>query len=345
MRAGIITGERRLEFLDFADEGPQAGAVRIDISLCGICGTEVASYRNGIPHSASVCGHEWVGVVSELGAGVTSREVGERVVIAVAPACGSCAECIAGLGDYCRVVNAMARGKDPLAPMHGGFASSVCVAADRVVVAHPELSDEQAAVVEPAAVAFHGVRRSGIELGDLVLVQGAGPIGLLAAQCARAAGAGRVIIVEPSTFRREVAHDLGVDIAVEPSQAQEVVMDLSNGRGADVVIESAGAAPLLQVAIDSARQGGTVMLLSYISGQTPVNAARIMAKEVTIRSAVAYSHDDFARTMSLIVDGRIRIEPLHTRTVGLGGLSSALDDLADARTSDIKILVDPRRSS
>ena len=345
MRVGMITGREQVELVEFAASDPAPGTVRIDITLCGICGTEVASYRSGAAHSPSVCGHEWVGTVAAVGDGVATRSVGERVVIAVCPPCGDCPECRDGLGEYCRVVNAMARGKDPLAPAHGGFAPSICVAADRVVPAHAGLSDEQAAMVEPAAVAFHGVRRSGISVGDLVVVQGAGPIGLLAAQYARAAGAGRVVIVEPSEFRRGIAREVGVDDAVAPEAARELILDLTNGRGADAVIESAGVPALLQVAIDSARQGGNVMLLSYIAGDTVINSARIMAREITLRSAVAYSHGDFQRTMALIANGQVRTEPLHTRTAALEALPDVLADLGAARTNDIKVLIDPREQS
>jgi threonine dehydrogenase-like Zn-dependent dehydrogenase len=152
-----------------------------------------------------------------------------------------------------------------------------------------------------------------------------------------------VVIVEPSAHRRGVATSVGIDVAVEPAQAAEAVRDLTAGRGADVVVESAGVPALVQVAVDSARQGGTVMLLGYFPGETPVNTARILAKEVTIRSAVAYTHDDFARVMGMMADGRIRVEPMHSRTVGLGGLPQALADLAAGGGDDVKILVDPRR--
>ena len=142
-------------------------------------------------HSPAVCGHEWVGTIRDIGPGVRNFDPGDRVVVAVPPACGRCPECRAGIAEYCRSVSAIARGRDPLAPPHGGFARSITVAADRAIHAHPDLSDEEAAQVEPSTVAFHGVRRSRIGIGDTVVVQGAGPIGLLVMQFARAAGAGQ----------------------------------------------------------------------------------------------------------------------------------------------------------
>jgi (R,R)-butanediol dehydrogenase / meso-butanediol dehydrogenase / diacetyl reductase len=342
MRAALITGERLVELVEVADAPPGPGTLTVEISLCGICGTEVGSFRSGVLHSPSVCGHEWVGVVSSVGAGVDAGLEGERVVIGVCAPCGSCPECRAGYGEYCRVANMMARGKDPLAPDHGGFARRITVAADRVVPASPALSDVQAAVVEPAAVAFHGIRRSGIRPGDLVAVLGAGPIGLLAMQFARAAGAGHVVMVEPSERRRRLATELGADEAVAPDEARDTTLAQSGDVGVDVVVEASGVPSLLQTAVDLTRAGGTVTLLSYLSRPSEVNGARIMARETHIVGANAYTRSDFRRTMDLIADGRVRIEPMHTRTVGLDGLPEALADLAAGTGDDVKVLVDPK---
>jgi len=341
MRTALITGERQIEIVDVVDGPPGPGTVAVDVTLCGICGTEVGSFRSGVLHSPSVCGHEWVGVVSALGSGVDRVLEGQRVVIGVCPPCGACPECSAGHAEHCRVVNLMARGKDPLAPAHGGFAAQITVAADRVVPANPALTDVQAAVVEPAAVAFHGVRRSGIRPGDVVAVLGAGPIGLLAMQFARAAGAGHTLMIEPAAGRRLLATELGADEGLAPDVAGERILELTNGVGADVVIEASGVPALLQTAIDLARAGGTVTLLSYLSRPSEVNGARIMAREVRIVGANAYARSDFRRTMDLIADGRVRVEPMHTRTVRLDELPQVLADLADAAGDDVKVLVDP----
>jgi (R,R)-butanediol dehydrogenase/meso-butanediol dehydrogenase/diacetyl reductase len=342
--AALITGAGQVEFREFDASPPVPGAVTVDVSLCGICGTEIASFRTGHRHSPAVCGHEWTGIVTAVGAEVADRTEGERVVVSVAPPCGRCVECRAGLTDHCRVVNDMARGRDPLAPPHGGFARSITVAAQRVLPVHPALRDEEAAQVEPVTVAFHGIRRSRIVPGDTVVVQGAGPIGLLAMQLARAAGAGRVIVIEPSQTRRRLAVELSADLAVAPGdEAIDQVNAHTGGLGADVVIECAGVPSLLQTAVDLTRQGGTVMLLSYIAQPASIEAAKWMAKEVTVIGAVAFTHDDLRRAMALIADGRVRVMPLHTRTVCLDELPATLRDLATGAMEDVKVLVDPRR--
>lgn len=344
--AALITGAGRVEFLDFAASPPPAGSVTIDVSLCGICGTEVATFRTGRGHSPAVCGHEWTGVISAVGAGVTGLTEGDRVVAGISPPCGCCPECRAGLGDHCRVALDVVRGRDPLAPPHGGFARSITVGAGRALPVHPALRDEEAAQVEPAAVTFHGIRRSRIAPGDVVVVQGAGPIGLLAAQLARAAGAGQVVVVEPSQTRRALAAELAADLTVPPGdEALDQVRERTRGLGADVVIECAGVPALLQAAVGFARHGGVITLLSYIGQPATIQPSSWMAREVTVVGAMAFSHDDVRRVMALMADGRVRVLPLHTGTIGLDGLPAALADLASGATRHVKVLVDPHRAS
>ena len=340
--AGMITGQGTVEFLRFAEEPPAPGCVSVDITLCGVCGTEIASFRNGHLHSPAVCGHEWVGTIGAVGPAVEGLEPGERVVVAVPPPCGDCPECLSGLTEHCRTVSAVARGRDPHAPPHGAFARSVTVDAGRVLHAHPDLTDVEAAQVEPATVAFHGVRRSRIVPGDTVVVQGAGPIGLFAMQFAQVAGAGHVLLVEPSELRRRVGIELGASMAVAPDEASDAIHSVTRGIGADVVFECAGVPSLLQTAADFARSGGVVSLLSFLAQPATVNAARWLAKELTVVASNAFTHDDFRRSMTFLADGRVKAGPLHTRTVPLDDLEAALRDLSAGPSDDIKVLVDPR---
>jgi (R,R)-butanediol dehydrogenase/meso-butanediol dehydrogenase/diacetyl reductase len=341
--AALITAKETVTLRTFTQAPPPPGCVTIDIKLCGICGTDIHSFSSGHLHRPAVCGHEWVGTVAAAGTGVDGLQEGDRVIVALPPACGRCPECLRGLGDYCRTASMVARGRDPLAPPHGGFADRITVEATRVMRAPPGLSDEVAAQVEPATVAFHGVRRSGITPGDTVVVQGAGPIGLLALQFARAAGAGDVLVVEPSPARRRLATELGATNALTPDEAAEYVLDHTQGVGADVVIECTGVPRLLQTAVDLARSGGLVQLLSFLSEPATINAARWLAKEVRVVASNAYTHDDFRRSMAFLADGRVQAQPLHSRTVGLTDLEATLRRLSAGPSDDIKVLVDPRR--
>ena len=148
MFAALITGKGTVEMVEFADPTPAPKGVVVDISFCGICGTDIHAYQSGKPYHPAICGHEWAGVVSAKGAEVKSFTEGDRVIVATAPACGSCEACRAGQADRCQVAFLSMIGRDPLAPAHGGFAQRIPVAAARVVKTNTALTEQQAAMVE-----------------------------------------------------------------------------------------------------------------------------------------------------------------------------------------------------
>lgn len=342
MFAALITGKETVELVEFPDPTPTPEGVVVDIAFCGVCGTDISAYQSGRPYNPAICGHEWSGTVSAVGADVRDLTEGDRVVVAARPACGNCAACHAGLADRCEAAFLVSLGRDRLAPIHGGFAPRLGVAASRVVKTNPGLTDEQAAQVEPATVAFHAVRRSGLQLGDLAVIQGAGPIGLSTMQWVRAAGAGVVIVIEPNQQRRELAQALGAHYAVEPGDdAESLIKELSNGMGADIVYECVGRTWAIQTAVDLARRGGSMCLIGVPHGDATISPGAWLIKEIRMTAALAYFHEDFDMAMGMIADGRFQVEPLHTSTSSLEGLGDAIADLASGTSTQAKVLVNP----
>jgi (R,R)-butanediol dehydrogenase/meso-butanediol dehydrogenase/diacetyl reductase len=342
MRAAVITGLEELRLIEVPDPEPTPGGVVVDIALCGICGTDIHAYQSGRPYNPAICGHEWVGTLSAVGQDVKGLAEGDRVVVAVPPPCGRCGPCLAGSTTYCAAVFAAATGRDLGRPAHGGFAPRLAVPAGRVVPAHPALSDIQAAQVEPATVAFHAVRRSGIRLGDVAVVQGAGPIGLTTLQWVRAAGARDVIVIEPNEARRALAAAVGATHAVAPGpEADNLVRERSRGLGADLVYECVGRPFAVQAAADLVRRGGSVCLIGLADSDAAITPGVWLVKEISLTSALAYTHDEFGMAMDMISDGIVRLDPLHSSTVGLDGLGDALRDLASGSSAHTKVLVNP----
>ena len=331
MLAGLVTGKRSIELVEFPEPQPEAGKAVVQIAYCGICGTDLHAWLSGEPYNPAICGHEWCGTVSALGAGVDVAREGDRVAIGVASACGACETAFMG-----------AIGVGPMAAPHGGFASAIAFDASRLYHVPAALSDEQGAILEPTTVAVHAVRRTGIRLGDSVVVIGAGPIGLLVLQAARAAGAGVVVMVEPQAERRNLAGTLGADVLIDPraSDPVEAINAALGGPGADVVFECAGIAPTIQGAVDYVRRGGVVSLVGVPATPAEIRAAEWLIKEVRLTSSIAYQHEDFEIAKSLVVDGRIRVDALHTGTVSLDGMNAAFASLAENPT-DVKVLVRP----
>ncbi len=342
MHAALITGQETVELIEFPTPTPAPRGVVVDVAFCGVCGTDIHAFQSGRAYNPAICGHEWSGTVSAIGQEVNDLTEGDRVVVAAAPACGACTACRRGQSDRCQVAFLSMLGRDELAPPHGGFAPQIAVAANRVVKTDPGLTDEEAAQVEPATVAFHAVRSSNLRLGDVAVVQGGGPIGLGTMQWVRASGAGVVIVVEPNPQRRELALALGAHFAVEPGEvANDLIKELTHGLGADIVYECVGRAFAVQTAVDLARRGGSMCLIGLAEGDAPMTPGTWLIKEIAVTSALAYFHEEFEMAMGMIADGRVAVEPLHTSTASLAGFRDALVDLASGTSDQTKVLVNP----
>ena len=347
MRAGIVTGKERFELVDVADPSPGPGQVVVQIARCGICGSDVHAYQEGWPYSPAVCGHEWTGTIVDLGPAVppgspTPRVIAEglRVVGAQAPGCGTCPECRADLARFCRVAASEYSGKR--APTSGGFAPFLTLHANRLIPVPDDVTDEQAALIEPASVAMHAVRRSRLAVGDVTCVVGCGPIGLMVIQAARLGGAGRVIAVEPNPARHGLARSLGADVTVAPGEElRAVVNELTDGLRADIAFDCAGIPQTLQQSVDMVRQGGSVCMVGVSGGEASIQPMRWMMKEVSVDTSILFTLDEMAICADLIAQGRIVTDGFVADTLDLDALPATIDDLANRRTEAIKLLVDP----
>ena len=340
MRAGLVTGKGQFELVEREDPAPNADEVVVAIQRCGICGSDVHAYVEGWKYSPSVCGHEWVGVIAAAGRDVINVKEGDRVTGAIAPGCGACLECRNDLSQYCRTAWSDYAG--PTGPTSGGFAPFLGLTAERVIAIPEAIDTDDAALIEPASVAFHAVRKSQLRVGDVVCVVGCGPIGLLTAQVAKAAGAGVVIAVEPDESRRRLALATGSDIAVAPGdELREVLDELTQGLQADLAFDCAGIPQTMQQSVDMVRRGGSVCLVGVTGQEAQINPIRWISKEVTLNSSIVFTLEEMKATSNMIADGRLSVTPLRDVVIDLDSLGSAIDDLAERRIDAVKILVDP----
>ncbi len=343
MQVGLVTGTRKVDLVEMPVPTPTAGKAVVDIAYCGICGTDVHAYLSGNDYNPAICGHEWTGSVSAVGKSVTNVKEGDRVGLGMASACGQCPTCRRGDAEHCETAFAGAIGVGPMAAPHGGFASAIGIDAARLYKIDSNISDEDAAILEPATVAVHAVRRTDIRLGNSVVVIGGGPIGLLVLQAARAGGAGHLTLIEPEQGRRELGKNLGADLIIDPTEvdASELINSSLSAQGADVVFECAGIPATIQHAVNYVRRGGVVSLVGMPNIPAQIDAGTWLVKEVRLATSLAYLHEEFEIAMGLVADGRIQCAPLHTSTVSLAGLADAFARLAD-QPGEVKVLVDPR---
>lgn len=310
-------GETELRDIPVPEPGP--GEALIRVKAAAVCASDVHIYHDRFTYVPPlVLGHEFCGVVERLGPGATGVRAGDLVVSENNPnACGTCRVCTAGFPNLCPAKKAIGFKRD------GCFAEYVAIPAHLLHKVPEGVSLHAAALSEPLAVAIHAVAdRCGIERGDIVVVQGPGAIGLLAAQVARAEGAGRVIVSGTSRdvgLRLDCAERLGFETCnVEQDDLLELVLSYTAGLGADVVVEAAGAPPAVDLGIKLLRRAGRMVAVG-ITGQASIPVAwdDLVAKAVTLQFSYSSRRRNWNKGMAYLAEGKVEAEPLITSRMPL----------------------------
>lgn len=343
-RYAVFTGEKQIEIRTAPIPTAEPGGVVVKITYCGICGSDLSTWKAGSFGYESTFGHEWTGTIWEVGEEAEGFQAGDRVIASVGPACGTCGSCVAGYPNYCDTALAEGYCATDFTKIHGGYAEYLSVPARRVQKVLDGVSDVAAGLTEPCTVSIHGVRRTSFPLGSAVVVQGGGPIGLFAAQHARNAGAAHLLLIETNPSRRQLAEELGFTEVFAPGdEFQARLKEVTNGIGADIVYEATGVPALVQPAAEMVRRGGTLGLLGFSFFPVEINYADWQTRELTVVSSILYGHADFKATMTGMADGSIDAEKLHSGTIGLEELQNLMEDLASGTSAHTKVLVDPTK--
>ena len=350
MRALRFHADHDLRIEEVAEPGaPGPGEVVVRVVKCGICGTDLHEYMAGPivtpvePHpltgaqNPQILGHEFSGDVIAVGDGVTRVTAGDRVAIMPLAYCGQCAYCRRGLQHLCASMACVG-----LSHPWGGMGEIATVSEYQIVPLPDRVSYEQGALIEPTAVAAYGVERAGVAPGDQVLVTGAGPIGALAALCARSAGASTVYISEPNPARRTRAEALGVATVLDPAEIDvpEFLREHSDGLGVDVAIECSGHPAGFNTAVQSLRRRGTVAQTGLFVGEASVEPMLWALNDLTIVGTWCYWVYDFDRIAAQIAAGDLPVERVVTSTHSLDEAPDAFAMLASGSADEIKVLID-----
>lgn len=344
MKALLLTEYKQMEVTD-VDE-PEVGPhdVLVQVEACGICGSDIHGYdgSTGRRIPPLVMGHEAAGVIVETGDQVTDLPVGTRVTFDSMVSCGQCGFCRAGDANLCdhRMVLGVSCGDYR---RHGAFAERISVPR-RIVYRLPDtLPFEHAALVEAVSVAVHATNVTPIELGDTVVVVGAGMIGLLTLQAAKAAGATRIIAVDLNETRLAVAKQLGATETLRADQydVPAAVRDLTAGRGADVAFEVVGATPTVKTAIEAVRKGGNVTLVGNISPTIDLPLQSVVTREITLRGTCG-CNGEYPQCIDLMDRGVINVEPLITAKISLADGPQWFERLYAGDPEQMKVVVCPR---
>ena len=318
---------------------PKVGVdeVLIKVDSCGICGTDVHIYEGVFPANFPLIpGHEFAGMVEEVGEGVKDFKIGDRVTVNPNLACEKCRYCRKGQQHLCLLPTRLGVTTD------GGFAEYV--KAKEVVVYHlPEKLDlELASFAEPLSCCIHGVDLAQIKTGNSVVILGAGPIGLLILQLVRISGADRVVITDTIEKRRKLALQLGANLALDPSRAdvEREVENFLRGK-AEVVMECVGTLQTEEQSLKLVEPGGTVIWFGVADPKTRVriNPFYIYENEITIKGSFVNPYT-MERAIRLLAEGRIRARELITHRFGLDKFGEAIRAYRED-ADRVKILIKP----
>ncbi len=328
----------RLEEVPVPQIGP--GEILVQVEACGLCGSDLMEWYTA-EKAPTVLGHEPAGVVAEVGQGVTGFEVGDRVFAHHHVPCFTCHHCLRGYYTLCETFKATRL--DP-----GGFAEYIRVPALNVerdvLKLPPGMSFAEATLIEPVATCIRGIERANIQTGDTVVVIGAGVAGVIHVQLARILGAGMVLITDFAPFRLEMARQLGADFAINAREDVLAALKESNeGRGADVVVVTAGSIQAMEQGMALAGGGATVLLFAPSSPKAvlPVSPHRLLFSEITIVSSYSCAPLEMRQAFTLIRKGRIRVRELITHRFGLARVGEAIQLAIEAGES-LKIVITPQ---
>jgi (R,R)-butanediol dehydrogenase/meso-butanediol dehydrogenase/diacetyl reductase len=320
-----------LAFETLPDPTPGTGEVVVKVGRCGICGsdlhmTEDAAY--GCKHG-DVLGHEFAGEVVALGREVEELRTGDLVSVIPLMSCGQCEHCRKGEVQWCSQFGLQG----------GGYAEFALTRPNQCIKLPGDLSLADGAIVEPLAVALHGVGLSGLKACDKALVLGAGPIGLAVAYWAKRLGA-TVAVQDVADFQRDRALGMGADaFVVDP---EEPVGSAERGLGgkADVVFECVGIPGLIDQAVQQVRNRGTVLLLGLCTRPDPINSFAMLSKEVRLVTSAFFTVPEYQASLDALAEGAIEPRLLITDTISLAETPEVFESLK-RRTSQCKVLIAP----
>jgi (R,R)-butanediol dehydrogenase / meso-butanediol dehydrogenase / diacetyl reductase len=318
---------------DLPDPTPGAGEVVVKVGRCGICGSDLHMSEDPAFGAApgDVFGHEFAGEVVALGKGVEGLATGDKLAVIPLKSCGQCSHCRAGEVQWC----------DGFGLQGGGYAEFALTRPNQCVKLPASASIADGAIIEPLAVALHGVKLSGLKQGDRVLVLGAGPIGLAVAFWAKRMGAIQVVVQDVADWQRERALEMGADTFVaEPGQPATASDRAFGGIKPDIVFECVGIPGLIEQAVGQVRNRGTILLLGLCTRPDTFNSFAMLSKEVRLVTSAFFTRGDYEVALDALASGAAEPRALVTGTIGLDQTPDMFEALK-SRTHQCKVLIAP----
>lgn len=333
MRASVMTGVETLRIEDRPVPAPGPREVLVEVAAVGVCGSDVHYYRHGrigdfVVDEPMILGHELSGRIAAVGDGVDPGRIGQRVAVEPQHPCRRCTQCTAGRYNLCPEMKFYAT-----PPVDGAFCRYVTIDDD---MAHPvpdSMSDEAAALLEPLSVAITTMRKAGVAPGTSVLIAGAGPIGVICAQAAKAFGAARIVVSDPVASRREGALRFGATEVLDP-----MTDDVSSIDPVDAFIDASGVPVAVVAGIKAVGPAGRVVLVGMGADEYALPVSHIQNLEITVTGVFRYT-DTWPAAIHLVASGAVDLDAMVTGRYDLEHAADALE--SDTDPDSLKSIVRP----
>ena len=333
----IMTAPGKIEFREVPVPKPGEGQVLIKIMNIGICGSDIHVYHGEHPFTSYPVtqGHEVSGEVVEIGSNITDFHLGQKVTIEPQVYCSNCYPCRHGKYNLCEELKVMGF------QTTGTASHFFAVDASKVTPIPEDMSFEEGAMIEPLAVAVHGVKQVGNVKGLNIVVIVAGPIGNLVAQAAKGMGAAKVMVTDVSDLRLKKARECGIDVCVNTREKDfgEAMTEAFGPDKADVIYDCAGNNITMGQAIKHARKGSIIVLVAVFAGMATVDLAVANDHELDIKSTMMYRHEDYLDGISLVKENKVYLKPLISKTFAFKDYLKAYQYIDDNRETTMKVII------
>ena len=342
MKAAALKASHAMEIIDLPDAEPAPGEVKLRVAFCGICGSDMHEYESENPMRVlgvmqAVMGHEFSGTIVAVGDGVTQFRAGQLATGNPGAGCGACLYCDAGRENLCR-----AGATGGVGYTRAGAYAEFVTMPERSVVPLPDGADLRAcALTEPFAVARHALIQGRYRPDELLVVVGAGPIGLLTVIAARAMGGERIIVSEPLAGRRAAAERVGASHVIEPKDLITTAYALSEGNGAEISVDASGLPAGIADCVNATARGGRIVLAGVSEQQFPLDILRSIINELTYVAVLGYTRAEFAESAAMIASGDVEVSSVISEVVSIDATPDAFARLSGGRNDLCKVLVSP----
>jgi L-iditol 2-dehydrogenase len=349
MRATVLMGRDHFEVREKPVPSVGDEDVLVRVRACGICGSDLKIVHHGLPkmppYGEFIFGHEYAGDVVAVGRTVDEFQVGDRIVVEAHLGCRRCENCIRGHYTACLNYGNTRRGHRANGmTTNGGLAEYALNHINTLYRIPDGVSYEEAVVVMTAGSPLFGLQNAGgYFVGETVAVLGPGPIGLMAVQLVRALGATRVILTGTRESRLALGRRLGADVTVNSTDADPVaeVLATTHGKGADLVIDCAGASDTFDQAIRMAKPGGKVLLVGFYRGPVTADVTQAVLRNITIYTERGEGGTSVGRGLALLAAGRIAAQPLVSHRFPLSRVHEAFEVLEKRVGDPMKVIINP----